>query len=567
MIRRLIACTALAILFPAWHGAALADPALVLPNVETYRGGTAAMRLRLENGDQSYAGVNAKIRVPQGTTVLNTVRGALLPGDFSVDTYLFNDGTSDVIGVLAYSGTGITSSNSGVLVVMNLAIDTAAPVGQQNVQFSGEVTGLSNEDGSESVAHTVSNGILTITAEANPNIKVTPKKRYVPYSAGQVTFNVKNSGTGSMPWTAKVGKGKDWASITGPANGTNSGSFTVSFTPNLGVSERTAVIRVTAPNAPNSPFKVRVVQGTQSTGLKSVEGTSSSALKALLDELRKKLAAALVDGGAATTFAPLLPGRPDGDGIFSLRRDGSIFVRVRSDEPINPDTVRVDILREADGDGQTLWLGTEEGDLSDGWIVYSPGASWIPGELITLTGAVETASGALLQTESHTFRAESLSESTARALTPGSGDSSKPVEVSDVRSLAGGVGPVYRVAEDHAFDVPQRVWLPVPEGFSGSDLAVFYYQPMGDAAGWYPAENVEGWLVSGSVTVESVDGAAYIGLDVRHGAILQLGVPLEAAGASIAPLRVGGLALALGVVLPALLMLSWALRRIRRNPS
>ncbi|MCC6695986.1 MAG: BACON domain-containing protein [Candidatus Hydrogenedentes bacterium] len=564
MIRRLFACIALAVLLAAGFGTALAEPALVLANTDTYRGGTASLRLRLENGDQSYAGVNAKIRVPQGATVLNAVRGALLPGDFSVDTYVFNDGTSDVVGVLAYSGTGVTSTNSGVLAVVNLAIDLAAPLGQQSVQFSGAVTGLSNNDGSESVAHTVSNGILTITAEAIPNLKVTPKKRYVPYSAGQVTFNVKNNGTGSMSWSAKVRKGKDWASISGPANGSNTGSFTVSFGPNLGVSQRTAVIRVTAPNAPNSPVKVRIVQGTQSTGLKSVDGSSSKSLKALLDELRKKLAAALVDGGAATTFAPLLPGRPNSEGIYSLRRDGSIFLRVRSEEPVIPGTVQVDLLREIDGEGQTLWLGTEEGDLTDGWIVYTPDTSWIPGEQVALTGTVQTASGSLLETSSYTFEAESLAASTARALTPGSGDPAKPVEANDVRALAGGVGPVYRVAEDQAFETPQRVWLPVPEGFSGSDLAVFYYQPTGDAVGWYPAENVEGWLVPESVTLDTVDGLSYIGLEIRHGATLQLGVPLEAVGASIAPLHMSGIALVLCAFLPVLL---WALRRMRRTTA
>ena len=227
MIRRLFACTALAILFPAWLGSALADPALVLANVETYRGGVAALRLRLENGDQSYAGVNAKIRVPQGATVIQAERGTLLPADFAVDTYVFNDGISDVVGVLAYSGSGVTSSNSGVLAIVKLAIAPNAPVGQQNVQFSGAVTGLSNADGSESVAHTVSNGVITIAAEAIPNLKVTPKKTYVPYGAGQVTFTVRNTGSGTMPWTAKVRAGKEWASISGPKKGTNDGTFTV----------------------------------------------------------------------------------------------------------------------------------------------------------------------------------------------------------------------------------------------------------------------------------------------------------------------------------------------------
>ena len=567
MIRRLFACTALAILFPAWLGSALADPALVLANVETYRGGVAALRLRLENGDQSYAGVNAKIRVPQGATVIQAERGTLLPADFAVDTYVFNDGISDVVGVLAYSGSGVTSSNSGVLATVKLAIAPNAPVGQQNVQFSGAVTGLSNADGSESVAHTVSNGVITIAAEAIPNLKVTPKKTYVPYGAGQVTFTVRNTGSGTMPWTAKVRAGKEWASISGPKKGTNDGTFTVTFGANLGVATRTTVIRVSAPNAPNSPIKVKIEQGSQTTSRQAVGRRTARGAKALLNALRENLSKALVDGGAATTYAPLLPGSPDGDGVFTLRRDGSIFLRIRSEEPINPDSVWADVQSAYGAEGQVVWLGVEEGSLTDGWIVYTPNATWMPGELLAVSGFVETVSGALLQTESYSFAAESMAQATARALAQRDADPLAPMAATDVRSLAGGVGQVYRVAEYQAFAAPQRVWLPVPEGFNGSDLSIFYYQPTGDAAGWYPGENVDGWLVPGSLTIETIDGTQFLSVELRHGATLQLGVPSDAAGASIVPLKVNATALLFFASLPGLWALTLAMRSIRRRSS
>ena len=56
------------------------------------------------------------------------------------------------------------------------------------------------------------------------------------------------------------------------------------------------------------------------------------------------------------------------------------------------------------------------------------------------------------------------------------------------------------------------------------EVRVYYYHAGGDDKGWYPAENVEGWLVPGSYLYLDLDGATVV-LDAAHGG-----------GAELAPL-------------------------------
>ena len=48
------------------------------------------------------------------------------------------------------------------------------------------------------------------------------------------------------------------------------------------------------------------------------------------------------------------------------------------------------------------------------------------------------------------------------------------------------------------YDKPQRVWLPLPAGADPNTIGIYYYHPNGPDRGWYPAENVLGWLVPDS---------------------------------------------------------------------
>jgi hypothetical protein len=92
-------------------------------------------------------------------------------------------------------------------------------------------------------------------------------------------------------------------------------------------------------------------------------------------------------------------------------------------------------------------------------------------------------------------------------------------------SLPVGVSTPLAIAPEEVYETPQQVWLPVPNGTNPADMQVFYYHPSGEHAGWYPADNVEGWLVPNSYQYLRQNNQTYLGFQVNHAGIVQLGVP------------------------------------------
>ncbi len=139
------------------------------------------------------------------------------------------------------------------------------------VNVSASATG--NCDIRDEVEYTASGAAnpVTVYAAVDPLVlsgsgggsilSVTPATRPVSKGAGATTFNVANTGSGTMSWTTAVTSGGAWARIISGASGVNAGTFTVGFDANPpGGAQRTATIRVTAPGATGSPTDVRVVQ-------------------------------------------------------------------------------------------------------------------------------------------------------------------------------------------------------------------------------------------------------------------------------------------------------------------
>lgn len=91
-------------------------------------------------------------------------------------------------------------------------------------------------------------------------ISVLPANRTVANSAGSTTFDVSNTGSGTMAWSASVTSGSDWLSIKSGSNGSNSGTITLNYTKNTTTSNRTGTIRVTATGSTGSPKTVTVTQ-------------------------------------------------------------------------------------------------------------------------------------------------------------------------------------------------------------------------------------------------------------------------------------------------------------------
>ena len=108
------------------------------------------------------------------------------------------------------------------------------------------------------------------------NLVVSPESRNVSKDAGTTTFNVSNTGTGSMSWTAAVTSGSSsWLSITSGSSGTDAGIITCAFTANTGTTSRTGTIQVMANGATGSPKDVTVTQASAPAGL-SISGSAKT---------------------------------------------------------------------------------------------------------------------------------------------------------------------------------------------------------------------------------------------------------------------------------------------------
>ena len=86
-------------------------------------------------------------------------------------------------------------------------------------------------------------------------------------------------------------------------------------------------------------------------------------------------------------------------------------------------------------------------------------------------------------------------------------------------------GPLYTLQPESVYDKPQRVWLPLPADADPNTIDIYYYHPNGENRGWYPAQNVLGWLLPNSALAQDIDGTSYLGLLVRHAAIVHIGEP------------------------------------------
>jgi hypothetical protein len=85
-----------------------------------------------------------------------------------------------------------------------------------------------------------------------PILSVDPASRDVPFPAGQTTFTVTNTGTGTLDWSAAITAGADWVSFNGansgstPAGDPDGDTLTLDYSENPTDQLRSATIELTA---------------------------------------------------------------------------------------------------------------------------------------------------------------------------------------------------------------------------------------------------------------------------------------------------------------------------------
>ena len=169
-MKTLTTATMLTILFLGLPLQAGAAPQLALGTANLSPGQTGALTLSLSGGVEPYAGVNAKITLPDGVTVIGLAKGALLSSSFATDFRTFNDPQTGVT-LIAYSGSETIRASSGALLTLQLQASENADTGEHAASFAetniiravNSRYALSDDGGTRSITPTVSPGIIRLT--------------------------------------------------------------------------------------------------------------------------------------------------------------------------------------------------------------------------------------------------------------------------------------------------------------------------------------------------------------------------------------------------------------------
>jgi len=169
-------------------------------------------------------------------------------------------------------------------------------------------------------------------------------------------------------------------------------------------------------------------------------------------------------------------------------------------------------------------------DGTDGWVIATPTQAIAPGEIITITVGALTASGGEVDPVYADFRADKM----VGGETPPAEPYVAPEAAVDPLPESGGVpcSEVYRIGPVGVFDQPATVQIPLQDGVDPEAAAIYYFSESGAHPGWYPAENVVGWIAPGSRRTAVEDGQTYLEIQVNHSGVLQLGSPAQARAVS-----------------------------------
>ena len=218
--------------------------------------------------------VNLTVSAPPGVLSVAPAGGLAssgpVGGPFSPPSLAYtlqNTGGSPLAWTASANRTWITASPAsgdlaaGAAATVTVSINTGANALAAGT-YAGTVSVTNATNGNGNTDRPVA-----LTVELLPVLSVSPANRDVSAPAGTTTFQVSNTGAGTLNWTAAVIAGGDWLAIQSGASGTDEGTITAAFAVNRTASARVGLIRVTAPGAAGSPRDVTVTQSQASFSL------------------------------------------------------------------------------------------------------------------------------------------------------------------------------------------------------------------------------------------------------------------------------------------------------------
>jgi len=229
----------------------------------------------------------------------------------------------------------------------------------------------------------------------------------------------------------------------------------------------------------------------------------------------------------------------------------AIAVRVLSGVAVQPDTVWISVEGSRGYAAvDNAWRPTTPGDHRDGWIVFEPTTAYANGERLFVSAGARYEDGTEFGPVTYVFDvdASKAEASLDPYIDETEIDEPMPNTLAQPVSVAYDLGPIGVFAE------PMTVRLPVPEGYTPDELAIYYYSDSERHLGWYPATGVVGFLAEGSRQTIIIDHMTYIEFTVHHGGRVQLGIPIQTQLATLAPLFVA-------LLLAGIFQFTWKRRR------
>ncbi len=148
-----------------------AESTLTIGSTSAELGEIVSIPLSISGVTEDYAGINAKIYVPDCVTVTDVSHGSLLSGNnFNTSFLPFADQNGNGVSLITYSTTNSLSGN-GTLLLVKMQVGALCQGQSYQLEFAttnpdpliNANHAVSNGDGSASLSHLVTNGSLTIT--------------------------------------------------------------------------------------------------------------------------------------------------------------------------------------------------------------------------------------------------------------------------------------------------------------------------------------------------------------------------------------------------------------------
>jgi hypothetical protein len=305
-------------------------------------------------------------------------------------------------------------------------------------------------------------------------------------------------------------------------------------------------VRIGSGSSGQAPMFVESGQATEAALSKTLREMPSKAASGTTKTVSPESGATIVsdDGPAGDdlgtnviregyVFEPVIPYTRLEDGRLHAGHDVPLALRLRSETGIDPSTLWQDIEAVETTGSVVTWQYAEGQNPADLWVLFRPADQWAQGDEIQVTAGATAADGDLVTASEQTFAVQAAAEPSGEVVQTHdpNGDPSQIATVVAGSALTSGVpnglDQPYTIGPERVYDAPQLVWLPLPEGGAREDLQLYYYHPYGEDAGWYPAQNVIGWLAPEPEQYIEHNGARYVGLRVLHAGIVQFAAPIQ----------------------------------------